>query len=110
MQLAFTGAGVAGEDIENELRAVDDAHVDDLFQVALLGGGEVMIEQKKIGRDRSCGPGNFFQFTFADERGGVGFVSVLQEVADDLSPGAVRQGAKFFERFFGAETSARASL
>ena len=36
LELAFLGAGVAGEDVENELGAVDDAGVDGFLDVALL--------------------------------------------------------------------------
>ncbi len=39
LQLAFAGAGVPGKNIEDELRAVDHAALDDLFNVALLRSG-----------------------------------------------------------------------
>ena len=38
LELAFAGAGVAGEDVEDELGAVEDAGVEFAFQVALLRG------------------------------------------------------------------------
>ncbi len=36
LELALAGAGVAGKDVEDELRAVDDPHVELALQVALL--------------------------------------------------------------------------
>ena len=38
LELAFAGAGVAGEDVEDELGAVKDAGIEFAFQVALLRG------------------------------------------------------------------------
>jgi hypothetical protein len=38
LELAFAGAGGAGEDVEDELGAVDDAGFDDALDVALLRG------------------------------------------------------------------------
>jgi hypothetical protein len=36
LQLAFTSAGVARKNIENQLRAIDDARVDHALNIALL--------------------------------------------------------------------------
>src|SRR5208282_2139284 len=38
LELAFPRAGVAGEDVEDQLSAVDDAAADSLFHVAKLHG------------------------------------------------------------------------
>ena len=85
LQLAFAGPRMAGENIEDELGAVDHAHVDKLFDIALLRSGEIVIEQKQIGGDRSSGAGNFFQFSAADERGWIGTVAALQKFAATIS-------------------------
>ena len=49
LQAAFAGAGARGEDIEDELGAVDDLGIEGLFQVALLGGGQVVVEDDDVG-------------------------------------------------------------
>ena len=103
LQLAFTGAGVLGENVEDELGAIDDPRVDDFLDIALLGCGEVVIEQKKIGRDRGGGARNLFQFALADQRGRIGLVAVLQKFAGDLRSRAGCERTQFVERFFRAE-------
>ena len=49
LQLPFTRAGAAGEDIEDQLRAVENFAIEGAFDVALLGGGEFGIEEHEIG-------------------------------------------------------------
>ena len=62
-----------------------------------------MVEQQQIGRDRSSGTGDLFQFSAADQRGGVWTVAALQEFAGHSGTGAGGQGAQFVERFLGRE-------
>ena len=49
LQLAFARARVAGEDVEDELRAVDDAAGQPRFEVAQLRGREVVVEEDEVG-------------------------------------------------------------
>ena len=49
LQLAFSGAGVVRKNVENELRAIDDAGVDDALDIALLRRGEIVIEENHVG-------------------------------------------------------------
>ncbi len=49
LQAAFASARARGENIQDELGAVDDFGVQRLFQVALLGGGEVVVEDDHVG-------------------------------------------------------------
>ena len=48
LQAAFPGVGARGEDIENQLGSIDDFRVERLFQVALLGGSQVVVEDHDI--------------------------------------------------------------
>ena len=41
LQAAFEGEGALGEDVENELGAVDDADLEDVFECAALSGGMI---------------------------------------------------------------------
>ncbi len=49
LQAAFASVGAGGEDVEDELGAVDDFRLDGLFEIALLGRGEVVIEDHHVG-------------------------------------------------------------
>ena len=110
LQLSFTGAGVTGKDIQDQLGAVDHPRVHYLLDVALLGGREIVIKQQKIRRHRSRCSCNFLELSLADKCGRVGLVLVLQKFPGDLSAGADGQGMQFFQRFFGAELRGTWSL
>ena len=61
-----------------------------------------MIDKHQVGMDRSNGTGNFLQLAFADERGGIGTVTMLNEFAGNFRTGGSYQLAKFSQRFFHA--------
>jgi hypothetical protein len=107
LQLAFTGTGVTGKDIENQLRAIDDAGVDDALNITLLGRREVVIEQNHIGGNRGRRAGNFLELALADQGGGVGPVFALGELADDLGARAGRERTEFVERVFGCKVGSK---
>ena len=44
LQLAFARAGAPGENIQDQLGAVDDLDVQRFFQIALLGGRQIVVE------------------------------------------------------------------
>lgn len=50
LQAPFAGARAAGENVEDELGAVDYLAVERLLQIALLRGGQIVIEDDGIGR------------------------------------------------------------
>ena len=103
LQLAFTGASVFSENVEDKLRAIDDPRADGGLYVALLGRGQVVIKKDEIGRYRSYRAGNFFQLAAADQRGRIRAVAMLQEFSGDFGAGADRQAAQFVQRLFGGE-------
>ncbi len=89
-----------GKNVEDELRAVDHPPVDDLFDVALLRSGQVVIEEKQIGihrRGRAC---NFLELARTDQSRGIRPVAALQNFADNLRTCAPRQRAQLRQRFF----------
>ena len=90
LQLAFAGFRVPRKNIENELRAVNDAPLDDPFDIALLRRAEVVIEQKHIGVNGSRCAGDLFKFAGADESGRVWSIAALKEFTDDFRSGAFR--------------------
>ncbi len=67
LKLTLAGSRVTGEDVEDELRPVDDAARQLSFKVAQLRGGEIVIEEDKI---RSGGGDDAFdllKFSLSDE-------------------------------------------
>ena len=61
-----------------------------------------MIDEDQIGINGSHGAGNFLQLAFADERGGIRAVTMLDEFAGNLRAGGRHQLAKLSQRFFHA--------
>jgi len=61
LQLAFTGSRVPRKDVEDKLRAIDYPALNNLFDVALLGWAEIVIEQEHIGIDGSGRARNFLK-------------------------------------------------
>ena len=95
LQLAFAGARVAREDVKDELRTIDHPAMKDLFDIALLGRAEIVIEKENVGI-HGCGSArDFLEFSGADERCRIGAIAPLQDFAHDFGSRALRQGAEF---------------
>src|ERR1035437_6414747 len=86
-----------GEDVEDELGAVDHALADFLLEVLSLAWGELVVEDDDGGlcvRDERL---QLLELALADVGGGVGFFERLRELADDDGAGGVGEAAEFFE-------------
>ena len=103
LQLAFTGARVARKNIENELSAVDHAALHDSFDIALLRGGEIVIEEKKIGVHRCGRAAISSSFPAPIKVAGSGRSRRCKISPTTLRSGAARQRAQLGERFFRIE-------
>jgi hypothetical protein len=88
LQLAFAAPRMARENVENKLRAVDDATLGELFDVALLHGRKIAIEnnQRRVMRDGFGA--NFVEFAAANERGGIGSIAHLKQRGGNFRAGA----------------------
>jgi hypothetical protein len=73
LQLGFVGAGVAGEDVEDQLAAVDDDPLRFLLQVPPLGRREVVVEDDEFGPREVEQLVEVFEFPLAEARGGMRF-------------------------------------
>jgi len=71
---------VTGEDIQDELRAIDDAARQRVLEVAQLRGAEVMIDNGNVGLGRSSNGGELLHLSAADEGCRIGFRAVLDDV------------------------------
>ncbi len=68
---AFACAGMAGKDIEDQRRAVDDLDLlaQHLFQLALLAGREFVVKDDDIGAQLDDQQLELFELARADQRG-----------------------------------------
>jgi hypothetical protein len=62
-----------------------------------------VIDENEIGINGSHGAGNFLQLAFADERGGIWPVTVLNEFACNFRAGGCNEFAELSQRFFYAD-------
>ena len=56
LQLALGAPRVLGEDVEDELRPVDDARSECVLERSLLGRAELVVDDQDLGRSRRCRP------------------------------------------------------
>jgi hypothetical protein len=109
LQLRLVRLGARGEDVEDQLRAVQhlDAAlvavaarrlVDDLLQRADLTGRKVVVEDDDVRLLLLGQPGDLLGLTAADVRAGIDAVALLEDLADDFRAGGVGEGAELAER------------
>ena len=79
LELPFAGLGVAGEDVEDELRTIDHMAWQPGFDVAQLRRSEVVVEENKRGVGGGHNLNNFVEFALANEAGGIGLLTALHE-------------------------------
>ena len=97
LEAAFARPRARCENVQDELGAVDDFGVDGLFEVALLGGREVVVEDHHIGAAGCDGGRDLIHFAMADEGGGVRSRARLKHFFGDLRSGAGGQFGQFLQ-------------
>jgi hypothetical protein len=103
LQARLTRLGALGEDIDNQRRAVQDFDVQSLLQVALLRRAQLVVEDhhRVVGvlplRD------DLLELAFADVRGGVRVVQLLDRAPDHHCAGRVCQQRQLIQRCLGAD-------
>src|SRR5262245_15696136 len=95
LQLPFAAPRVSRKDIEDELRAIDHAAFGVLFDVALLHGRKIAIENNQRSIFGVGFRANFVEFAPAYKRGGIGGVTKLENGPGDFGAGAAREFDKF---------------
>ena len=111
LELGFLGLGAGGEDVEDEFGAVDDFDavaaegaeffVDEGFEAADLGGGEVVVEDDDVGGFFAGEEGDFLGLAGADVEAGVEAVAVLDDFGDDFGAGGFGEGVELAEGVAG---------
>ena len=76
LQLAFLRLGALGENGENQPHAVQHAALQGAFQIALLGGRELVVEDDELDVVLLHKLGEFFGFARAHKQSGVRFVAL----------------------------------
>ena len=87
LQVALVGTGPVREDVQDEFRSGHDPALETLFEIALLGRRQLVVEGDQRGaRGRDDGP-QFLQFSGADEPPRMRFVPGCRHLvgADEIS-------------------------
>jgi len=84
LELALGGDRVLGEDVENELGAIDDPRFQRVLETALLRRSELVVDDQHLGVRLCEGGYQLLQLALADVRSRIGVRPVLDELADRL--------------------------
>ena len=105
LELALGGDRVLREDVEDELRAVDDARLQCVLQPSLLRGSELAVHDQHLGACFCVRGLQLLELALADVRAGVRRGTVLNELADGVDPRRPGQRVELGElrRFLGRE-------
>ena len=95
----FAGVGAVGEDLEDDLFAIDDAEAGEFFPIALLGGGELFVEDDDVGLGGFGLVGEFLGFSGAEKERGRGRAQVDERGGDDLEVEVFDELFQFREKF-----------
>ena len=101
LELAVRAAGALREDIEDELRAIDDADRRRLRDVARLRRREVAVEDEQIDPERHRPHEDLLQLALADHRARIDLAPPLQDDVQDFHAGRARQLAQLGHRVLG---------
>ena len=95
------------EDVQDEGGAVDDLDADDVLQGAALGGGELAVDDHRVGSGRSHHVGQLTRLAAAQVGGGIGVVAPLDEGVEDLASRGLGQGGQLTQGGVGVLDVAR---
>src|SRR6202034_2665008 len=101
LKLAFEGARALGEDIEDELAAVDHAQLQFIFEITGLSGAEGIVENRERRAFASGHLADLDSFALADKGAGVDRFEPLLNLARDFRARALGQRAEFGEGILG---------
>ena len=107
LQLAFAGPRPASEDVEDELRAIDDLAIDFGFDLPQLRRRELVVEDDEIGVGFGARRGERLDLSASEKGRGIRLRPLLQDAEDDLGACRLREAGEFLERAFGIEAPLR---
>jgi hypothetical protein len=97
LQAAFPRPGAGGKDVQNELGAIDHLRVERLFQVALLGRCQVLVEDDRIDVPGLYRGRDFDDFAAAEKSRGFRGNAGLNDTVGDVRTSAGCEFCKLFE-------------
>ena len=95
---ALGRAGILGEHVEDDRGAVERCAAQDLLQVELLRGAELVVEHNRVGVGRLDDRLDLLRLSRPDEGGGVHGAATLHHPFDCIGAGGVDQQFELVER------------
>ncbi len=97
LHLALVAARALGENIEDQLAAIDDAHFERRFQIALLRRRQVFVDDDEVGVAFLQGLLNFVDLAAADQSRRRDVFHLLAVLFDHGGAGGFRQSFEFLQ-------------
>ena len=97
LELALVGPGPLSEDVQDQLGPVQDPQFGHAPQVAGLGGGQVLVQEKQVGPGVQGLQGHLDQLAPAHEKPGVHLLDLLDGPAHRLHSGGGGQGRQLLQ-------------
>src|SRR5690606_21631027 len=98
-------AGTLAENVEDESSTVGHPRAEDTLQVALLAGGEIVVEYGQLVSENRPPISQFPSLALADKGGGVGMVAPLNDGVGHLEAGALCKARQLVQRFLHRPTA-----
>jgi hypothetical protein len=95
---ALLALRVLGEDVEDQRGAVDHVDLEQLLEVALLRGAELVVEHDEIDVEGVADHLQLLRLAGADVGGGIGPVATLQHQLDGIGTRGVGERGELLER------------
>ena len=108
LQLAFPRSRAPREDVEDELRAIDDLAPHRLLEVAQLRRAQLVVEDDDVGAELVARRGQRLHLAAAEKGRGIRLRPILQHAEDDRRAGGRCEAGELVERMFGIELAGRA--
>ena len=99
LQLALGGRCALGENVQDQRRAVNHLHAQNLLQIARLNARQFLVKNAQISFQCLTLPAQFIRAPAPDEQRRIRLILLLQELPHDLRPGGVRQARQLIQRF-----------
>ena len=91
LELSLRGDGVLGEDVENQLRPIDDARRQRVLERALLHRMKLVVDQQHLGVVISVGRLQLLELALADIPPRIGVRAPLDDLGDRCDSGRARE-------------------
>jgi hypothetical protein len=104
--LAVPGAGVLGEDVEDQRGPVDHLDLELVLELTQLAGRELAVTDHGVRADGTDGVAELGDLAGADERGGVGAAAALDHAVEDLRTGGLGEAGELGQRRLGLLSAA----